>query len=38
MRRALVSLCMLVLLATPAARAVSNGDLARYADQLFSRS
>ncbi|MFL6233422.1 MAG: serine hydrolase, partial [Thermoanaerobaculia bacterium] len=38
MRRALVSLCMLVLLATPAARAVSNGDLARYADQLFSRT
>jgi CubicO group peptidase (beta-lactamase class C family) len=38
MRRAFVSLCILVLLAAPAARAVSNDDLARYADQLFSRA
>jgi D-alanyl-D-alanine carboxypeptidase len=37
MRRAFVSLCTLALLAAPA-RAVSNEDLSRYADQLFSRT
>jgi D-alanyl-D-alanine carboxypeptidase len=38
MRRAFLSLCVLILLAAPAARAVSHDDLARYADQLFSRA
>jgi len=38
MRRAFLSLCILVLLAAPARAAISNDDLSRYADQLFSRA
>ncbi len=37
MRRVFLSLCILALLAAPA-RAVSNDDLARYADHLFSQA